>query len=197
MLETLTIDIKSLLKLNHTCTGCKKSDTFCCGCYDVCIRTNEIPKIIGMMPLAVKYCKHLENEDYYDNVFESMGKGLHSIDTTENGLCIFAYRHKSGIRCALHSAALEHGIPLASAKPLSCILWPLAISSGNNKVLSTQDDALEFHCNSRRRAGARSLCSDIGDILEFIFGIAVRQKVELAAKKSLNQVRVQVKKDMF
>ncbi len=48
----------------------------------------------------------------FDNVFEESNDGLIRVDTDENGLCVFAYRHAGIIRCALHTVANDTGIPL-------------------------------------------------------------------------------------
>ena len=57
----------------------------------------------------------------------------------EKGRCAFSYRDAGGqLRCGIHSLALEKGVPVASIKPLACVLFPLVIYRfENGEILLT------------------------------------------------------------
>lgn len=163
-------DQKALEKLDHQCVPSGKCKPYCCSQYEVCVSKKEMRAIENAFPWIAEYCPDLiwdtEPEIEYDNVFDEIDKNLYAIETDENGLCVFAYKYGRGVRCAIHSVALDRNIPLAKIKPLSCILWPLALSSGRKKVVTVQDDAYEFHCNKRKRT--KGLCQAAKDSIEEI-----------------------------
>ena len=156
--KTVDVDIASLCSVAHDCTGCRAGKPCCCSTYEVCVTAAEMRRIIRIMPEVIKFCSHLATDDGYDNVFELVEPGLYAMDTTEDGLCLFAYAAKRTIRCALHSVALELGIPLSEVKPKSCLLWPMTFSDGA-EVLSLTEDALLFHCNAPRQKRMDTLSS--------------------------------------
>ncbi|HXL73191.1 MAG TPA: hypothetical protein VN963_06150, partial [bacterium] len=110
----------------------------------------ELNRIIPVLPDAAQYCPHLKIDDGYANVFEEAEKGFYSIDTHENGLCVFAYTADGLIRCCLHTVEKNLGLPLGSVKPSVCILYPLTFSEAGD-VLTLHDDALGCECSTLRK----------------------------------------------
>ena len=88
--SSVEVDVESLLSLENRCKGCVRGERCCCSSYEVCVTTAELKRIIKVLPEAAKYCPHLLTTGGYDNVFEQEEPGLFSIDTTEDGLCLFA-----------------------------------------------------------------------------------------------------------
>jgi len=121
------------------------------------------------LPEVVKLCPHLGTDEGYDNVFEEVGQGLFALDTTEDGLCTFAFVLDHKIRCSLHAVGTALGLPLNKVKPKACLLWPLSFSEGD-EVLSVVDDALSFLCNSRNRNQSRKICSAFRESTDLIYG---------------------------
>ena len=125
--SSVEVDIESLLSLENRCNGCGRGEKCCCSSYEVCITTAEMKRIIKFLPEAAKLCPHLLTVGGYDNVFEEEEPGLFSIDTAEDGLCLFAYWSHSRTNCSLHTVALNLGLPLEQVKPKVCMLWPIAL----------------------------------------------------------------------
>ena len=188
--DCIDVDVAALVSLRHDCVGCKGLNRCCCATYEICVTQAELRNIVGVMPQASRFCPHLKAGDGFDNVFERLERGLFSIDTTEEGLCLFAYHSDDGIRCSLHSTALMLDLPAIRLKPTACILWPLALSSGPSQFLSVHDDAFRFKCNSKRNAGGRRLCGAVGDLIESSFGAEFREQIQLAAANGLRRTTV-------
>jgi hypothetical protein len=155
--QSMGVDLKAICLIDHECVGCPSVAKSCCVRYDVCVSDAELNRIIPVLPEAAKFCAHLKTDDGYANVFEEAEKGFHSIDTHENGLCVFAYKAEGLIRCSLHTVEKNLGLPQGSVKPSVCILYPLTFSEAGD-VLTLHDDALGCDCSSLRKA-ASSLIS--------------------------------------
>lgn len=133
------------------------------------------------MPAAARYATHLGDEDSLENIFEEDDEGDFVVDTDDDGLCFFAYRDcRDRIFCSLHSVAMELQVPYHSTKPMSCVLWPLAISEDEPLQLSIADDAFDFPCNKRRNNPGQSLHPNIAQIIRDVFGPDLLSSVEKA-----------------
>jgi len=179
--SSVEVDVESLLTLENLCEGCVKGEKCCCSSYEVCITTAEMKKIIKVLPEAAKFCPHLLTTGGYDNLFEEEEPGLYSIDTTEAGLCLFAYWSHHRIHCSLHTVALTLGLPLVQVKPKVCLLWPMHFSEGN-EVLAVSDDAFLFRCNARKTSGTRSLSLGFVESIELVYGEGCGIQVKHAAE---------------
>lgn len=188
--RSIDVDVAAICAVTHNCTGCAGESKCCCSSYEVCISTSELNRIIQYLPVAATFCRHLKLANGYDNVFEDLGRNLFCLDTTEDGLCVFAYSKDNKILCALHSAAVQLGIPVHEVKPKACLIWPLSISEGKSKTLSVDHDALAFRCNAQKRNEALRLCPSIAGIVENTFGRKFRCDLENAANKGLRRIRI-------
>lgn len=179
--SSVEIDVESLLSLENRCNGCARGEKCCCSSYEVCITTAEMKRIIKFLPEAARFCPHLLTIGGYDNVFEEEEPGLFSIDTTEDGLCLFAYWSHGRTHCSLHTVALMLGLSLAEVKPKVCLLWPMHFSEGD-EVLAMIDDAFLFACNSRKAPGSRSLSPGFIEAIELVYGEGCGSQVQQAAE---------------
>lgn len=173
--------MESLLSIENRCGGCARGERCCCSSYEVCITTAELKRIIKVMPEAAAYCPHLSAAGGYDNVFEQEEPGLYSIDTNEDGLCLFAYWRHQRIHCSLHRVALKLGVPMEQVKPKVCLLWPLHFSDGD-EVLAVADDALQFACNVRTEPGSRRLAAGFAEAIDSVYGDGCGAQVTAAAR---------------
>lgn len=180
--SSVEVDVGSLVLLENTCNGCTRNDKCCCSSYEVCITTAEMNRIIRYLPEAAKYCPHLFAVGGFDNVFEEEEPGLYSIETTEDGLCLFAYWSLGRTHCSLHTLAMTLGLPLSAVKPKVCLLWPLHFSDGD-EVLAVINDASLFTCNSPKRLGSRSVSPGFVDAIEQVYGEGCGMQVQQAAEK--------------
>lgn len=187
--NTVDIDIAALRSIEHDCDCCASGESCCCSAYEVCVTVAEMRRIIRIMPAAAKLCSHLGMSDGYDNVFEYVEPGLYAIDTTEDGLCLFAYAVRRKTQCALHAVGVASGIPLAQVKPKSCLLWPLTFSEGA-EALSLTDDALLFHCNRPKKKGPRSISPSFTEAIEHVYGEGCGRLVEQAAEKGARRLKL-------
>lgn len=180
--SSVEVDIESLLSLENRCNGCAGGGKCCCSSYEVCVTTAELKRIIKVLPEAARYCPHLLTVGGYDNVFEEEEPGLFSIDTDEDGLCLFAYRSNHRVHCCLHTVAMELGLPLEQVKPKVCMLWPMHFSDGD-EVLGMISDAFLFSCNARKAPGSNSLSPGFFETIELVYGEGCGTQVKLAAEK--------------
>jgi hypothetical protein len=167
--SSVEVDVESLLLLDNQCTGCARGERCCCSSYEVCVTTAEMKRILAVLPEAARYCSRLVVERGYDNVFEEEEPGLFSIDTDEDGLCVFAYRSRGRTQCSLHTLAIERGWPLEQVKPKVCLLWPLHFSDGD-EVLAMISDAFRFKCNTRNAPGTRTLSPGFVEAIDRVYG---------------------------
>jgi hypothetical protein len=181
--QRLEIDVAGICSVKHNCTGCSSETPCCCSSYEVTINSQELRNISGCLPLAARFCPHLKSNHSYENVFEEISRGLYCLDTKENGACVFAYLKGNKLVCSLHTVAEQTGILFRNAKPESCLLWPLAIYEGEKRILSIDDDAFEFSCNTRNAKGKFSLCSSIAENIERVFGVEFRNELQEAVDK--------------
>ena len=178
---SVEVDVESLLLLENRCNGCAKGEKCCCSSYEVCVTTAEVKRIIKFLPEAAKLCPHLLTAGGYDNVFEEEEPGLFSIDTAEDGLCLFAYRSEGRTRCSLHAVAMTLGLSLEQVKPKVCLLWPMHFSDGD-EVVGMINDAFLFSCNKRRPRGSRNLSPGFIEAIEQVYGEGCGDQVRQAAE---------------
>jgi hypothetical protein len=146
--------------------------------------------ISGALPLAAKCCPGLKDGNDYDNVFDEVERGVFAIDTHEDGLCVFAYHEHAEIRCSLHSAALQTGMSPHLLKPSACSLWPLILRQPPDAALSICDDALQFPCNRKVKAG--TISHEILDSIEKLLGVEACSQILKAAQAKQKQVRLAI-----
>ena len=185
--HALEVDLASLLSIDHVCGGCNKGGKSCCATYEVCVSAAEMDRIIRVLPEAARLCPHLEIDAGFDNVFEEVEPGLFAIDTTEDGLCLFAFKSRGTIRCSLHAAASVAGLPLEQVKPKACLLWPMSFSEGD-EVLSLTDDALSFSCNSPRGGRSRRISASLMEAIKMVYGKGVGTALQQEADKGSSSV---------
>jgi len=167
--KMIGVDVKAICTIDHECVGCAEVSKSCCARYDVCVSDREMKKIVEVLPEAAKFCSHLKTEDGYANVFEETEEGAHSIDTHENGLCVFAFKQKGLIRCSLHAVETKLGLPLGTVKPKVCILWPLTFNEKGD-TLTLHDDALGCDCSSAREKPSNRISPDLLRTIEYFRG---------------------------
>ena len=178
--KTLSVDLASLRSVEHRCSGCAEDEHCCCSSYEVCVTKAEMERIIEVLPEAAKLCPHLRTEEGFDNVFEYVEPGLYALDTTEDGLCLLAYIVDHKIRCSLHTAGKNLGLPLEMVKPKACLLWPMSLSEGD-EVLSLAGDALTFGCTAPARKGSSGLSPAFVEAVEIVYGEGTGARLEREA----------------
>lgn len=169
---SLRVDLEALRGIAHKCLPerCRGRVT-CCACYDVAVSRREASRIVGMLPEAARFAPRLRSDGSYIDPFdEGDGEGM-SLAVNEADVCVLAYRTVSGdTLCSLHSAAVSAGLDPARVKPLSCALWPLALSDDRHEpTLTVQRGALAFPCNRTRR-NQPGLDPGIAGIVRACFG---------------------------
>ncbi|HNV21093.1 MAG TPA: DUF3109 family protein [Candidatus Hydrogenedentes bacterium] len=173
------IDLNALTSIAHRCDpGQCDNGLSCCSCYDVELSPMEARRVVDWLPEAAKFARKLHDKGGFVDPVERMpgSRPTLAVDAAER--CVFAYKAPSGgLWCALHSAALAHGLAPETVKPLSCALWPLAISDEEEPpILTVQPEAARFTCNSARVGDG--LDAGIADIIERCFGPRFRRDLE-------------------
>lgn len=167
----IRIDVPALMSIRHGCRPAKcKGKPNCCSCFQIHVDEKELETIVGFLPLAEKYAASIGGEKGYDNVFEEDEDGLFLVDADENEQCVFAYMNdRKEILCSLHSAAIDLGLPPVDVKPKCCSLWPLALTSGPDPVLSINVLYATFPCNSKK-AVPEGIDDGIQETIQNYFG---------------------------
>lgn len=189
----INIDVSAISALAHRCSGCSRTDVNCCSTHEVCVGTREMNTIIGVLPLAAKHCPCLKVAHDFDNVFDEVERGLFAIDTHEDGLCVFAYHADSGIRCSLHTVAVQMGISPHLLKPHACTLWPLVLREPPGAALSICSDALRFPCNRTSQGKRGTISPTIQDSIAKMLGSRASGQILKAAKTLRKTVRVRLR----
>lgn len=178
-IQNVRVHLDELRSLAHSCrpTLCTRSGT-CCSQYQVAVSERELARLVGMIPLAQKFARHLARPEVRHGCFEEGSDGL-ELGTNDDGLCHFAFRRDGAVLCSLHAAALEHGLDPYATKPRSCSLWPLMISTTRPRELAVMSDAWDYPCNRRRRG--RGLGEGVQEILREVFGESFAAESQAAA----------------
>lgn len=190
--QYISIDLDAITAVRHCCTGCASTDACCCSNFEIYVGAREMKTIIGALPLVAIYCPWLKDADGFDNVFDEVERGSYAIDKRENGLCVFAYRGDSGIRCSLHSVAEQIGISPHQLKPFACTLWPLSLLEPPNAALSICDDAVSFPCVAKHKQKGTAISPEILSSIEQLLGESACRQVKNAAKKGLSRIKVRL-----
>jgi hypothetical protein len=135
--DGIMVDAGTLFKTRfrcdtRTCAGIDRGPGIesCCTDYDVEITPDEHARIVEHGEEVIELLSRHDGERV------SPGRTVaefflesHTISLAkEKKRCAFSYRDGGGqLRCGLHSLALEKGRPIASIKPLACVLFPLVI----------------------------------------------------------------------
>lgn len=179
VIQGIRVDLDALRALRHECVPaqCIGRERGCCETYEVFVDRSEIGTIVGSLPDAAKYARHLrQHAEFIDPIEETDGGDC--LATHPDGRCVFAYRNGDGATlCSLHSAGVDMGLEPFQVKPKACALWPLYLVEGKRPLLTVQDDALNFPCNHRRRADAAGLDSGVAHIVRTVFGEAFLEKL--------------------
>lgn len=167
--KVIGVDLKALCSIDHECVGCSDITKTCCAKYDVTVNEEELNRILPVLPEAAELCPHLKTDEGYANVFEETEDGLYSIDTHDNGLCVFAHVSNGLIRCSLHTVETNLGLPKGSVKPGVCILWPLTFSEEGN-ALTLHDDALGCECSQPRKKPSGHISPALLETIKYFGG---------------------------
>jgi len=171
MVGNIRVDVAALMSIRHCCRPavCKGMPN-CCSCFQIHVDEKELESIVGFLPLVETYTPSIGNDTGYDNVFEEDEDGCFLVDADENERCVFAYTNKQEeTLCALHSAAIDLGVPPVDVKPKCCSLWPLALSKAPDPVLSINALFASFPCN-RKKAVPQGIDDGIQETIRIYFG---------------------------
>lgn len=176
-IQNYIIKIDDLLEYSFSCSDDDAKECFvkgsCC-CNQFHIETNEanIDVIYSIMDKIVKYCPNLIEDGEYLDVFLDEEEGIFSIDKDENEHCSFSYLSKdAGLRCAIHSVALDMGEDPAKYKPVSCTSWPIMrYDDHNGKIILALDRESNSSCIKKKDKPDARLDKNFSSILESLLG---------------------------
>ncbi|MFT5122100.1 MAG: hypothetical protein ACI9TH_002671 [Kiritimatiellia bacterium] len=171
-IEGLLVDLDALQSIHHRYDPeqCKAINC-CCSTYEVTLGKREVDRIVDYIPLAAAYAPGLMEDGVFLNPFDKIERHKWSIDTDEDGCCVFAYKDKNDeTRCSIHTAAMDLGKNPFHIKPESCALWPLAFTEGRPKTLTVMPGVLKFPCNTLRAQRDGTLDEGIAELIEKLFG---------------------------
>ncbi len=171
MVQGIRVDIQALRALGHRCAPetCQWSNS-CCRTYEVLVEKKEMAPIVGSLEAAAKYAPHLREDDSFIDPFDET-EGGNCLATDEEGGCVFAYQKPGGgVWCSLHSAAEDMGVAHNAVKPMPCVLWPLFLHEVEPPLLTVQNEATQFPCNSLRTTAKAPLDEGVAGLIEAVFG---------------------------
>ena len=132
MVDALTIFQTRFCCDTRTCAGTDRGPGIesCCTDYDVEITPEEHARIVENGGAVLELLRRRDGERV--TAGRTIGDFFlegHTISLAkEQSRCAFSYRDAGGqLRCAIHSLALEKGVPVPSIKPLACVLFPIVI----------------------------------------------------------------------
>lgn len=169
--QGIRVDIDALRALAHQCRPerCDHAAS-CCSTYEVQVDRREMGTIIGAMPDAARHARGLMESGGPIDPFEDT-EGGQCLATDEDGLCVFSFRNAQGHPlCSLHAAALDHGLHPYRVKPLACAIWPLFFVEDDPPLLTVQDGATKFPCNTTRRSAKTPLHAGVAQIIRDVWG---------------------------
>jgi hypothetical protein len=178
VVQGICVDLVALQSIGHNCkpATCKNHHT-CCSRYVPHVTPAKLETIVGCFPILARYSSSIIEGDGFKNVFEEWEDGSYRIDADADESCIFTYANASGEKlCALHSAALELGMPPVELKPSACSLWPLTLSAGDRPELSVDKNWKAFPCN-RVSDNAHHLDAGVISIVADFFGEPFLEKL--------------------
>lgn len=181
LIHGIRVDVHALRCLAHRCepAHCRYA-TSCCKTYEVLVDEPEMHRITGALPDAARYATDLREGDEWAETFEETDDG-HCLATHEDGLCVFAFKNEDGhLLCSLHAAALDNGLHPYRVKPLACAIWPLFYQESEPPLLTVQDGATRFPCNTLRRSVRPALDAGVADIIRGVWGEPFLAAVEAA-----------------
>lgn len=184
-IDGVQVDVQSLLELKHYCDPILcRNGRYCCAQYEITLDKADMKRAVGLIPEAAKFAPEVGEGGEFENPFERVEPGHWAIDChEESGACAFSFRDGNGCGwCSLHAAALKLELDPYQQKPEVCTMWPLALSEGEDPVLSIQDDVYEFPCAWKRRGRPKTLYPDIAANVRAIFGEAFLAKLNDAIK---------------
>lgn len=182
----------------RTCAGIDRSPgtESCCTDYDVEITPEEHARIVEQGDAVVELLNR------YDGERVARGRAIgefflesHTISLAkENGRCAFSYRDAAGqLRCGIHSLALEKGVPVASIKPLACVLFPIVIyrfENGETLLTATSRETSSLFGREKdaelpclRAAQGDPMFIECRMAIEAGFGEAFYRRLAVAARK--------------
>jgi hypothetical protein len=177
----VVVDVHALGSIEHECRPelCREGGV-CCAGYDICVEEWELDKLSDGVALATNYAPHLaDGPPPFSHAFGD----LYSLDTDEDGLCVYAWKDERGsVLCSIHSAALDRGLDLREVKPRPCLLWPLAESGSEPPYLSVDPEAFKYPCNRRRPFDGR-LHESIRQHVGYLFGEEFLEELDAAARR--------------
>ncbi|HOG45885.1 MAG TPA: hypothetical protein PLJ35_15450 [Anaerolineae bacterium] len=155
-LDGVLVDVEAILRRRYRCdcTSCLqvradgKLAGDCCDGAEVRISAGERRAILAHLPGMVPYMEaaprqalearlvraHRDPSRAYCAPVQVEGQpsDLVALRRQPGGACIFRSIQRKGGRsyavCAIHSYLLERGLPLWGIKPITCLVWPLAVA---------------------------------------------------------------------
>ncbi len=173
IIQGIRVDLAALRTLRHNCVPqkCVERERGCCETYEVFVDRSEIGTIVGALPDAARYARHLKQRGEFIDPIEDSEGGGDCLATHQDGRCVFAYRASNGMTlCSLHSAGIDLGLEPFKVKPKACALWPLYFVEGKSPLLTVQDGALKFPCNHKRKSSSATLDTGVAHIVRTVFG---------------------------
>jgi hypothetical protein len=135
--DGIMVDVATIFKIRfrcdtRTCAGIDRGRGIesCCTDYEVEITPEEHARIVENGDAVLQLLRRHDGKRVAAGrkIGEFFMEGHAILLAKEQRRCAFSYRDAGGqLRCGIHSLALEKGVPVASIKPLACVLFPLVI----------------------------------------------------------------------
>lgn len=146
--ENVAVDIDQIVARQFVCDGRRcvvwrgenedvpLVDRSCCSRYGVPITREGETRIYRHLEAILKELPDdhpLHKAHAWDDVFEYDDDDQRSLRMSDNlGACVFRLYENGHSLCAVHKAALTAGQNPVDWKPITCLLWPLAVDRYEN-----------------------------------------------------------------
>lgn len=193
-LDNVVVDRQELFRRHFTCdtTTCDpklrgRAMRSCCCELTVDLTWDEVRRVEAHLPQIREVMAEAEQAPGLEVLdagnFYQMAEGFTPQLAKHRWGCVFAYREQGqAFRCAVHAAALRHGLPVTSVKPNICSMWPLilieyqtgqyvvsAITDETGPLLEDEEKHSHYACLRDARKGP-PLYQDFAPLLAEMFG---------------------------
>jgi Fe-S-cluster containining protein len=141
----------------------------CCKEYFVEVTMAERDRIVAHAGDVVEFLSHKEPARVKpERDIASFFDDRNTIELRkEDDRCVFSYRDEAGqLLCGLHALALEKKWPIASIKPVTCILFPLVVfrfENGEILLTATSEEVERMFANPKESLKLPCLLKQAGD----------------------------------
>jgi Protein of unknown function (DUF3109) len=182
-----TIKIDDFFTYRFSCNSretkkCTKNKKCCCGIFFVDTTAKKVKRIFDIFDSISEFCPALKDGNKYVNPFEEDENNRYSVETKDDGYCIFSYFDKTAaLKCAIHSAALKLDADPFFYKPLPCAIWPVTVfKEKDDRTIVCLDTETQSTCLKKKNNIDNTIDPALLKNLELLLGESLSRALQNA-----------------